>query len=120
MLDRDPIAQRHMAKINKYRGEYDKWGNRLTKSYLNVRHLLEDPDKPTRSNAIQFLTTILLCLLIRKKSGKNRRRRRQRQLSVEEEEEEDFDQVPYDDDDDVYGEGFLNVDGVKFGMTPSS
>ena len=49
MLDRDPIAQRHMAKINKYRGEYDKWGNRLTKSYLNVRHLLEDPDKPTRS-----------------------------------------------------------------------
>ena len=52
----------------------------------------------------------------RKKSGKNRRRRRQRQLSVEEEEEEDFDQVPYDDDDDVYGEGFLNVDGIKFGM----
>ena len=49
MLDRDPIAQRHMAKINKYRGEYDKWGNRLTKSYLNVRHLLEDPDKPARS-----------------------------------------------------------------------
>lgn len=37
-----------MAKINKYRGEYDKWGNRLTKSYLNVRHLLEDPDKPVR------------------------------------------------------------------------
>ena len=37
-----------MAKINKYRGEYDKWGNRLTKSYLNVRHLLEDPDKPFR------------------------------------------------------------------------
>ena len=52
----------------------------------------------------------------RKKSGKNRRRRRQSQLSVEEEEEEDFDQVPYDDDDDVYGEGFLNVDGIKFGM----
>ena len=44
MLDKDPIAQRHMAKINKYRGEYDKWGNRLTKSYLNVRHLLEDED----------------------------------------------------------------------------
>ena len=31
MLDKDPIAQRHMAKINKYRGEYDKWGNRLTR-----------------------------------------------------------------------------------------
>ena len=58
-------------------------------------------------------------VVFRKKSGKNRRRRRQRQLSVEEEEEEDFDQVPYDDDDDVYGEGFLNVDGVKFGKNPS-
>ena len=48
MLDQDPIAQRHMAKINKYRGEYDQWGNRLTRSYLNVRHLLEDPGKPAR------------------------------------------------------------------------
>ena len=44
LLEQDPIAQRHMAKISKYRGEYDKWGNRLTKSYLNVRHLLEDED----------------------------------------------------------------------------
>ena len=31
-----------MAKINKYRGEYDKWGNRLTKTMLNTRHLLEN------------------------------------------------------------------------------
>ena len=43
------MAQRHMAKINKYRGEYDKWGNRLTKSYLNVRHLLEDETSQNRT-----------------------------------------------------------------------
>ena len=66
------------------------------------------------------LDSTTLLAVFRKKSGKNRRRRRQRQLSVEEEEEEDFDQVPYDDDDDVYGEGFLNVDGVKFGKSPSA
>ena len=26
LLEQDPIAQRHMARINKYRGEYDRWG----------------------------------------------------------------------------------------------
>ena len=61
-----------MARINKYRGEYDRWdvmcymshvtchmsrvlcrwGNRLTRSYLNVRHLLE-PEQATRGNRRQ-------------------------------------------------------------------
>ena len=49
LLELDPVAQRHMAKIKKYRGEYDKWGNRLTKSYLNVRHLLEEESGQTRA-----------------------------------------------------------------------
>ena len=40
-MDRDPVAQRQVARINKYRGEYDRWGNRLTRTMLNTKHLLE-------------------------------------------------------------------------------
>ena len=68
LLEQDPIAQRHMAKISKYRGEYDKWGNRLTKSYLNVRHLLEDEDS---------------------QQGRGRGRRGKKKVVEEEEEEEE-------------------------------
>ena len=42
-MEDDPIAQKHLAKLSKYRGEYDEWGNRLTKTMLNTRHLLEPP-----------------------------------------------------------------------------
>ena len=31
LLDRDPVVRRHLARINRYRGEYDEWGNRLTR-----------------------------------------------------------------------------------------
>ena len=40
-MDRDPVAQKQVAKINTYRGEYDRWGNRLTRTMLNTKHLLE-------------------------------------------------------------------------------
>ena len=87
------MAQRHLAKINKYRGEYDKWGNRLTRSYLNVRHLLEYEDsRPAR--------------------GKKQRRRKQRSFeSVDNE----FNNYNYDDED-PYGEDFLRVDNIQFGI----
>ena len=45
LLEEDPIAKKHLAKLKKYQGEYDEWGNRLTRTYLNTRHLLEDPEK---------------------------------------------------------------------------
>ena len=25
VMERDPVAQRQVARINKYRGEYDRW-----------------------------------------------------------------------------------------------
>ena len=43
-MEDDPIAQKYLAKLSKYRGEYDEWGNRLTRSMLNTRHLLQEPD----------------------------------------------------------------------------
>ena len=47
-MEDDPIAQKHLAKLSKYRGEYDEWGNRLTRSMLNTRHLLELPKEDNR------------------------------------------------------------------------
>ena len=44
-MEEDPIAQKHLAKLSKFRGEYDEWGNRLTRSMLNTRHLLERPEQ---------------------------------------------------------------------------
>ena len=44
-MEDDPIAQKHLAKLSKYRGEYDEWGNRLAGSMLNTKHLLEGPDE---------------------------------------------------------------------------
>ena len=41
-MEQDPVAKRRMAKIAKYRGEYDKWGNRFTKTMINTKHLLEN------------------------------------------------------------------------------
>ena len=40
VMEEDPIAQNHLAK---FRGEYDEWGNRLTRTMINTRHLLEVP-----------------------------------------------------------------------------
>ena len=45
MMEEDPIAQKHLAKLSNFQGEYDKWGNRLTHSMLNTRHLLEGPEQ---------------------------------------------------------------------------
>ena len=70
LLEEDPIAQKHLAKIKKYRGEYDEWGNRLTRTYLNTRHLLEDPDKP------------------KKKKSRGRRRQKSQEEEPNEDEEE--------------------------------
>ena len=98
LLDQDPIAQRHMAKINKYRGEYDKWGNRLTRSYLNVRHLLEDPET-----------------ISSKKKGRGKsRRQRQKQKSFESDQQNGFNYNEYDEED-PYGDDFLHVDDIQFG-----
>lgn len=41
-MDQDPVVKKQVAKIAKYRGEYDRWGNRLTKTMLNTKHLLEN------------------------------------------------------------------------------
>ena len=41
-MDQDPVARKQVAKIAKYRGEYDRWGNRLTRTMLNTKHLLEN------------------------------------------------------------------------------
>ena len=90
LLEQDPIAQRHMARISKYRGEYDKWGNRLTKSYLNVRHLLEDQQDHQERG--------------RTKRGKKK--------VVEEEEEEDF---QYEENEVV--ENGCVLDNYTFGNT---
>ena len=42
LMDQDPVARKQVAKIAKYRGEYDRWGNRLTRTMLNTKHLLEN------------------------------------------------------------------------------
>ena len=44
-MEEDPIAQKHLAKLSKYRGEYDEWGNRLTRSMLITRDLMEGPEE---------------------------------------------------------------------------
>lgn len=51
MLEEDPIAQKHLTKLKRYRGQYDEWGNRLSRTLLNTRHLLEpggDDSEPRR------------------------------------------------------------------------
>ena len=37
LLEQDPIAQRHMARINKYRGEYDRWDVTCYVSHVTCR-----------------------------------------------------------------------------------
>ena len=44
-MEEDPIAQKHLARLSRYRGEYDQWGNRLTRTMLNTQHLLEGDDQ---------------------------------------------------------------------------
>ena len=44
-MEQDPVAQKRVAKIAKYRGEYDRWGNRYTKTMLNTRHLLQNSNE---------------------------------------------------------------------------
>ena len=45
MLVRDPVAQKHLAKLKKYRGEYDEWGNRISRT---THYLLGTPDSEKR------------------------------------------------------------------------
>ena len=73
-MEDDPVAQKHLAKLSKYRGEYDEWGNRLTRSMLNTRHLLEGPDEE-----------------------KKRRRRERKKKSKENEEDKKTDHLNLDD-----------------------
>ncbi|XP_023342787.1 glutamate-rich protein 3 [Eurytemora carolleeae] len=64
MLEKDPVAQKHLAKLKKYRGEYDEWGNRITRS---THLLLDTPDSEKRK----------------------RRRNNKKKMKQEEEEEEE-------------------------------
>ena len=32
VLARDPVARRQMDRLQRYRAEYDKWGNRIPRS----------------------------------------------------------------------------------------
>ena len=33
VLARDPVARRQMDRLQRYRAEYDKWGNRIPRCY---------------------------------------------------------------------------------------
>ena len=43
-MERDPIARRQAAKVAKYRGQYDQYGNRLTRTLINTQNLLANND----------------------------------------------------------------------------
>ena len=45
VMEEDPIAQKHLARLSRFRGEYDQWGNRLTRTMLNTQHLMEGPEQ---------------------------------------------------------------------------
>ena len=32
LLELDPVAQKHLAKLKRFRGQYDEWGNRIPRS----------------------------------------------------------------------------------------
>ena len=44
ILEQDPIAKRQAAKVAKYRGQYDQFGNRLTRTLINTQNLFRDND----------------------------------------------------------------------------
>ena len=44
ILDQDPIARKQAAKIARYRGQYDQYGNRLTRTMINTQNLLANND----------------------------------------------------------------------------
>ena len=44
IMERDPIARRQAAKVAKYRGQYDQYGNRLTRTMINTQNLLANND----------------------------------------------------------------------------
>ena len=45
ILDQDPVARKQAAKIAKYRGQYDQYGNRLTKTMINTQNILNSSDE---------------------------------------------------------------------------
>ena len=45
ILDQDPIARKQAAKIAKYRGQYDEYGNRLTRTMINTQNILSNTDE---------------------------------------------------------------------------
>ena len=44
IMEQDPIAKRQAAKVAKYRGQYDQFGNRLTRTLINTQNLFTDND----------------------------------------------------------------------------
>ena len=45
IMERDPIARRQAAKVAKYRGQYDQYGNRLTRTMINTQNILSNTDE---------------------------------------------------------------------------
>ena len=45
ILEQDPIARKQAAKIAKYRGQYDQYGNRLTRTMINTQNILNTSDE---------------------------------------------------------------------------
>ena len=43
-MKQDPIARRQAARVARYRGQYDQFGNRLTRTFINTQNLLADND----------------------------------------------------------------------------
>ena len=45
ILDQDPVARKQAAKIAKYRGQYDQYGNRLTRTMINTQNIINSSDE---------------------------------------------------------------------------
>ena len=45
ILEQDPIARKQSAKIAKYRGQYDQYGNRLTRTMINTQNIINNSDE---------------------------------------------------------------------------
>lgn len=45
ILDQDPVARKQAAKIAKYRGQYDQYGNRLTRTMINTQNILSNTEE---------------------------------------------------------------------------
>ena len=106
-----------------------RWGNRLTRSYLNVRHLLE-PEQATRGNRRQRRSALSTCcfrdninsfvttLLSREERGGQHQQPRPQQQQPGARKPRSYEAGEmltgnFDIDDDTYG--VIRVDDVEFG-----